>query len=110
MRTRSHRERPAFTPEVWALLLLALLTGMAPLITGPARTGGSGGWLPAPDQIDLDATLSPPVAGHWLGTDPLGRDLLSRLLHGGRVSLMVAFAAAALALVLGTSIGIFELE
>jgi peptide/nickel transport system permease protein len=63
------------------------------------------GWLPAPDQIDLDATLSPPTAGHWLGTDPLGRDLLSRLLHGGRLSLLIAFAAAALALALGSALG-----
>ena len=42
---------------------------------------------------------------HWLGTDQLGRDQFVRLLYGGRVSLGIAFAAAALTLILGVSIG-----
>lgn len=42
---------------------------------------------------------------HWLGTDQLGRDQLVRLLYGGRVSLGIAFAAAALTLILGVSVG-----
>jgi peptide/nickel transport system permease protein len=57
--------------------------------------------------MDFDAILSPPAAGRWLGTDSLGRDLLSRLLHGGRVSLTIAFAAAALALALGSAMGMW---
>ena len=46
------------------------------------------------------------AAGHWLGGDPAGRDELSRLLHGGRVSLQVAFFATALAMVLGLFVGV----
>jgi peptide/nickel transport system permease protein len=89
----------------WVLIVLILLTGATPLITQPARATGSGGWLPPPDRIDLDVTLSPPAAAHWLGTDLFGRDLLSRLLHGGRVSLMIAIVAAALALLFGSALG-----
>lgn len=48
---------------------------------------------------------SPPGAGHPLGTDPLGRDLLSRLLHGARVSLLVGLVAEGIALVLGVAVG-----
>jgi peptide/nickel transport system permease protein len=60
---------------------------------------------PDPTQLDLDAILEPPSARHWLGTDALGRDLASRLLHGGRVSLAVGALAAALALVVGIPLG-----
>ncbi len=45
-------------------------------------------------------------AGHWLGTDELGRDLLSRLIYGGRLSLMMGIVPVALAFVIGTSIGV----
>jgi len=49
--------------------------------------------------------LAPPSGEHWLGTDPLGRDILSRILHGARLSLPVGVAAVLLALVLGTLLG-----
>src|SRR5713226_7169230 len=42
-----------------------------------------------------------PGAGHWLGTDTLGRDLLVRILYGGRVSMSVGFCATAVALTIG---------
>ena len=48
----------------------------------------------------------PPGAGHVLGTDILGRDLLSRLLHGGSVSILVGLIATVIALVFGTAYGI----
>ena len=60
---------------------------------------------------DRDPTTAPLMLGksggtpHWLGTDQLGRDQFVRLLYGGRVSLGIAFAAAALTLVLGVTVG-----
>ena len=47
-----------------------------------------------------------PSAHHWLGTDPLGRDILSRLLVGARVSLLVGVAATLIALLIGVTIGL----
>ncbi len=58
-----------------------------------------------PNQIDLGAILEPPSRRHWMGTDALGRDVLSRLVHGARVSLSVGFLAAALALLVGVPLG-----
>ena len=55
---------------------------------------------------DLALGASPPSTAHWLGTDTLGRDLFTRLLYGGRVSLMVGFLATAVALVIGVSWGL----
>lgn len=58
-----------------------------------------------PDAADLAARLRPPDGTHLLGTDDLGRDVLSRLLHGARVSVLVGLAAAALAFAAGTLLG-----
>ncbi|MFB9375841.1 ABC transporter permease [Kineococcus gynurae] len=68
--------------------------------------------LPDPDAQDLgDRLLAPLSGGHLLGTDQLGRDLLSRVLHGGQVSLAVGVLAVivsgALGLVLGAAAGYF---
>lgn len=54
---------------------------------------------------NIAGRLSPPASGHWLGTDPLGRDILSRVLYGARLSIPVGMAAVGLAVVLGTLIG-----
>ena len=54
-------------------------------------------------NLDLGAT--PPSAAHWLGTDIFGRDLLTQILYGGRISLAVGFVATAVALVIGVSWG-----
>ncbi len=54
-------------------------------------------------NLDLGAT--PPSAAHWLGTDIFGRDLLTQILYGGRVSLAVGFIATAVALLIGVSWG-----
>jgi peptide/nickel transport system permease protein len=57
--------------------------------------------------IDLRARCAPPfTGGHYLGTDPLGRDLAARLLMAGRISLLVGFSAMALSVVVGTIIGV----
>lgn len=59
----------------------------------------------APNRIDLTASMRPPSARHWLGTDALGRDLASRVLHGSRVSLSVGLLAALFAAVIGVPLG-----
>lgn len=56
-------------------------------------------------SVDPAAALAPPSAAHPLGTDPSGRDVLARLIYGGRVSILVGTVAAAIALILGTAIG-----
>lgn len=59
-----------------------------------------------PLYIDLVHRFSPPLRGSFvLGTDPLGRDLLSRLIYAGRISLTVGFAAMLVSAVVGTAIG-----
>ena len=55
---------------------------------------------------DLNLGASPPSSDHFLGTDVLGRDLLSRILYGARISLLVGFVATGVALVIGVSWGI----
>ena len=55
---------------------------------------------------DLDLGASPPSSLYWLGTDVLGRDLLSRILYGARISLLVGFIATTVALIIGVSWGI----
>ena len=55
---------------------------------------------------DLNLGASPPSFDHFLGTDILGRDLLSRILYGARISLLVGFVATGVALVIGVSWGI----
>ena len=56
-------------------------------------------------NLDLGAT--PPSAAHWLGTDIFGRDMLTQIMYGGRVSLAVGFVATAVALVIGITWGAF---
>jgi peptide/nickel transport system permease protein len=68
-------------------------------------------WLPLPDpnHVDPPCRLLPPLApGHLLGTDELGRDLASRLVWGGRLSLATGLAATLGALLIGLPIGLFS--
>ena len=57
------------------------------------------------EEQNLDLGASAPSAAHWLGTDTLGRDLLVRLLAGGRISLAVGLAATFVALTIGVVYG-----
>ena len=75
-----------------ATLLLAAL--LAPLLAPHA-----------PDAVGLAAALSPPQAGFWLGTDAVGRDCLSRLLYGARISLPIGVLAVGVAAIVGTAVG-----
>ncbi len=78
------------------LLLILLAAIFAPLIApfDPYRTSMSRRLLPIGD------------ARHWLGTDELGRDLLSRLIYGGRMSLFMGFVPVALATLIGGTLGV----
>ncbi|HYX02272.1 MAG TPA: ABC transporter permease [Reyranella sp.] len=75
--------------------LLLLIAVFAPLI---APYG--------PDEQDLYAVLAAPSLAHWLGTDNLGRDLLSRLIYGSRVSLFFGLGSTAISALLGAMIGL----
>ena len=59
-----------------------------------------------PDELDLYNVLAPPSAEHIFGTDALGRDLLSRIIHGSRVALMVGVSAVFISAAVGASIGL----
>ena len=85
---------------VSALLILLLI--MLALVFGPMLSPH------AVDAIDFDgdwATGPSLVNAHWFGTDSLGRDVLVRSLEGGRISLLVAFAATLVSLLIGVSYG-----
>lgn len=75
---------------------MVLLSFMAPLIT-PYD----------PNAIDLKSSLQPPSAGHPLGTDHLGRDVLCRLLYGAKVSFLISLSVVLVALTLGILLGGF---
>ncbi|MES1262354.1 MAG: ABC transporter permease [Acidobacteriota bacterium] len=58
-----------------------------------------------PAQIDLAGRLTPPSAAHWFGTDELGRDILSRIIFGARISMMVGISVVAASLAIGLVLG-----
>jgi peptide/nickel transport system permease protein len=60
----------------------------------------------APDAMDLDSLRLPPGTDHLLGTDSKGRDILSRIVHGTRISLGVGVAATVLSLLIGVAFGL----
>ena len=76
-----------------------LLVILAVAVTAP--------WLAPydPTRVNLPEALHAPSSAHWLGTDQLGRDALSRLLWGARISLLVGFIAVGIAVVVGTAVG-----
>lgn len=80
------------------LLLLAVFLGCA--VFAP--------WLAPrdPAQLDLGARLLSPGHGHWFGTDELGRDILSRVLYGARISLTVSICVVSLSLSIGLLAGL----
>jgi peptide/nickel transport system permease protein len=94
-RVRSRLVRnPMAVAGVVVVLVWVLVAAIAP-------------WIAPYDPIDQDVMnrLAPPSAQHWLGVDGLGRDVLSRLLYGGRVSLPVAAVVVVLASLFGTLYG-----
>ncbi len=65
-------------------------------------------WLApqSPTQQNLMDQFIPPSSAHWFGTDEFGRDILSRIVHGARISLQVGMIAVGIAIVVGTAIGL----
>ncbi|AEH84595.1 ABC transporter permease [Mesorhizobium opportunistum] len=97
--------RRGLSPRLWLAggwLLLALLAAILAPLVAPQD----------PLAQDLMLERLPPFwidgaePGYWLGTDSLGRDLLSRLIFGGRIAFIVAFAAAIAACLVGSTLGL----
>jgi len=90
---RFKRHRLAFF-SLWLLGILSLMVLLGPMF-----------YKVGINDIDFTARLSGPSATHPLGTDDLGRDLLARMLYGGRISLAVGLAAMLTGIVIGVIIG-----
>jgi len=101
-RAAGHSARRAMSRNLLATAALAaLLLTLVLALAAP--------WLPLadPDAVDTPARLRPPLTpGSPLGTDEFGRDLLSRLVWGARVSLLAGFGTAGLAMLIGVTLGI----
>ncbi len=80
------------------LVVIATLVVAAPLVEWALGLDAN--------RVDIFNRLAPPSASHWLGTDELGRDLLLRLLYGGRVSLLVGLVVAFAAALIGSIVGV----
>ena len=105
------RSRPAGSPTVNALRRLArhrLAMFGAVLVALEVGLALLAPWIAPhePNRMDYTAVLSGPTTEHPLGTDDLGRDLLSRTLYGSRLSLEVGIVAVLVAVVLGVPIGL----
>ncbi|HZT52243.1 MAG TPA: ABC transporter permease [Stellaceae bacterium] len=91
---RALAANPAGLAGLAIVLLLVLLALAAPVLAPDD-----------PNRQDLALRLAPPGALHWLGTDELGRDILSRLLYGSRITLAIAAAVAATVPLAGLAAG-----
>jgi peptide/nickel transport system permease protein len=96
---RRLRHRLRLAPAAWAgtavLALLLLAALLAPLLA-PFD----------PDAVDPSSALQAPGPEHWLGTDNFGRDVLSRVLYGGRISLLMGLVAVSIGAVAGVTLGL----
>ena len=92
---RRFLKNPVAVIGVIALLITVIASVLAPIISPYP-----------PNAIDLGNVRQPPSADHLLGTDSTGRDVFSRLLAGGQISLMVGFLAALMAVAIGTLAGV----
>ncbi len=107
-------EAPLLVMSAGGIRLPALKAALRPLAAGgpvsPLPTDHEGALVVLPPvphgplSIDLERRLAPPGRTHWLGTDELGRDVLARIVHGTRPSLLVALIATATSLLLGIPI------
>jgi peptide/nickel transport system permease protein len=90
---RFRRSRLAVGAVVY-VMFVTMIAAAAPLIT-----------VYDPNHVDIPSRLQPPSASHPFGTDEVGRDVLTRMTHGARVSLIVGFSATLIALLVGTFLG-----
>lgn len=90
---------------LWILIALTLLCVFGPLTSLLPGIVRPAGLSHSYAEQDLNARIAPPGRQHWLGTDQLGRDVLARIMFGGRVSLMVGLSATAVALTIGLLYG-----
>jgi peptide/nickel transport system permease protein len=98
---RFRRSRLAVAALVY-IAVVSLIALFAPLIA----TDGVKALVPfAPNDAHLVDRLQPPSAAHRLGTDELGRDILSRMIHGARVSLTIGLTATLISLIVGSLLG-----
>lgn len=94
-RARSWHRRYGM-PALGALIVFAWLTlALAAPLVAPY----------APDAVNVTVRLQPPGAVHWLGTDELGRDVLSRLIYGARISMLTGIVVVAVGGLAGTLVG-----
>lgn len=91
---RRFRRSVIATAAVSFVALMTLIAAAAPILAPYP-----------PDAVELGRRLLPPGPLHLFGTDELGRDVLSRMIHGARVSLAVGFLATALSLIAGSFLG-----
>ena len=84
------------------------LVSSALVVLGVMILGFLAPWIAPYSAAGLEAKrlLEPPSAAHWMGTDGLGRDLLTRVMYGARVSMTVGVGTALIALVIGTTYGL----
>ena len=104
---RLRKNRAAIVCLVF-LFIIATACVVLPVFT--IHPGGEGmlakmSFLKDPSLMNLPNKNMPPSAEHWFGTDHLGRDIFSRVLYGGRVSLLVGLVTTCVALVIGTLVG-----
>jgi len=91
---RAARRNPLATAGVALVVVFVVCALFAPWLTPQD-----------PAYIDLPSRLSPPSVQHWCGTDELGRDILSRLVYGSRISMLVGSCVVATSLALGLIVG-----
>jgi peptide/nickel transport system permease protein len=91
---------PMARVSVMIIILFALLAGGTALLSSFGVN-----WPYDPNLTSLEQKLLPPSPSHWLGTDNLGRDVLSRMLHGASISLTVGLIAVAVSLGIGVVVG-----
>jgi oligopeptide transport system permease protein len=91
---RLRRNRAAIAALI-VLVVISALSVLAPFLP----------WLPDPTAQNLRLGVAPPSPAHWFGTDELGRDLLARVVYGGRISLLIGLVATFVSLVIGVSYG-----